>query len=452
MATGEVARGPRPGPGPSMVAPWTVISAKSEGITPGFVVRDGTGAVYFVKFDPEDHPEMATSAEVIATGLFYAIGYNVPQNYIAFIDPVFLEVSPETKIMDNKGNSRIMSREDLRSILRKAPVGQDGRIRIVASREISGKPLGHFRYYGTRPDDGNDIFPHQDRRELRGLRIFSAWLNHDDARAINTLDVFASRGEKGYVKHYLIDFGSCLGSGSVMPQTRRGGNEYMWDSASALRTIATLGLWVRSYLKVEYPDHSLIGRFEAASFNPEKWVPEYPNPAFDRMDPGDAFWAARIVMAFTDEDVRTLVKEGMLSDRGDEEYLIQTLCERRDRIGRYYFGRVNPVGDFVMDGDALRFTDLAAEYGFSTEADGWITQWWTYDNMERKPAESVAGQSAISGNVVRIPPTLLDTRSRSYSFLEIQSLDPVAVGRRHPTRVFFRRGDSGFEIVGISRQ
>lgn len=87
-----------------------------------------------------------------------------------------------------------------------------------------------LQVYGTRPDDPNDIFPHEHRRELRGLRAFSAWLNHDDSRSVNTLDTLVEVEGRRVLRHHLIDFGSTLGSASVTAQKPRAGNKYIWEA------------------------------------------------------------------------------------------------------------------------------------------------------------------------------------------------------------------------------
>ena len=45
----------------------------------------------------------------------------------------------------------------------------DGTLRCVASKFLSGKPVGIFDYHGRRPDDANDRVDHEHRRELRAL-------------------------------------------------------------------------------------------------------------------------------------------------------------------------------------------------------------------------------------------------------------------------------------------
>ncbi len=82
----------------------------------------------------------------------------------------------------------------------------------AASKSLPGKPLGPFRYFGTRLDDPNDIVPHEHRRELRAVRVFAAWLNHMDSRGINTLDTLVDADDRWLVRHHLLDFGSTLGS------------------------------------------------------------------------------------------------------------------------------------------------------------------------------------------------------------------------------------------------
>ena len=145
---------------------------------------------------------------------------------------------------------------------------------MVASKALSGTPLGPFRYYGTRPDDPNDIYDHEHRRELRGLRVFAAWLNHDDSRSVNTLDTLVEHEGRRIVRHHLIDFASTLGSGSTAAQKPRAGNEYIWEARPTFITMLTFGLYVRPWIKVQYPDLPSIGRIEAAYFAPERWKPD----------------------------------------------------------------------------------------------------------------------------------------------------------------------------------
>ena len=96
-------------------------------------------------------------------------------------------------------------------VLDKVARNADGTYRVAAGRALPGKILGGFRYAGTRPDDPNDIVPHEHRRELRALRVFGAWTNLTDLKAGNTLDTLVTENGREVVKHYLQDVGSTFG-------------------------------------------------------------------------------------------------------------------------------------------------------------------------------------------------------------------------------------------------
>jgi hypothetical protein len=209
LTAADIARGPDQTDGPA-AGPWTVVSGKSDGITPGFTIRDAAGVVWFVKFDPLTNPEMATGAEMIATKLFWALGYHVPENHLAIIDRARLVVSPDATARDQQGLPVRLTEAAVDRLMRLAARRADGRYRVIISRAVDGRPLGPFRYHGTRPDDPNDIYPHEHHRELRGLRAAAAWLNHDDSRSINSLDTVVESGGRARVRHHLIDFGSTL--------------------------------------------------------------------------------------------------------------------------------------------------------------------------------------------------------------------------------------------------
>lgn len=419
MSLQELSRGPNTGNGPSTEQPWVIVAAKTEGVTPGFRIRDARGDVYVIKFDPPENPELATAAEVISTKFFYALGYNVPENYLTTFTREQLRVDEKSKLSERE-------LDKLLTIVRRNP---DGKFRAVASKLLSGTPVGPFQYFGTRPDDPNDIFAHENRRELRGLRVFAAWLNHDDSRAINTLDMLVNRDGQQFVKHYLIDFGSTLGSGSTGPQKPRAGSEYMWEAGPAFARIATLGLWDRPWVRAKYPDHAAVGKFESKVFDPENWKPEYPNPAFSNMTDQDAYWAARMVMSFSEEQIRAIVKTGEISNPDSEDYLVATLVERRNKIGRAWLTRVSSFDDFEWtESGQLKFKHVASYY-----------------DLERKPAYQIFWFSFDNATGERQPISESEVLKRDgYVVAEI-------AGARGAVHVYSRINSGKPQIVGVER-
>ncbi|MDQ3489431.1 MAG: hypothetical protein M3468_17085 [Acidobacteriota bacterium] len=446
--TEQIVRGPDSGSGPA-AGPWTIAGAKSEGITPGLTIRDSAGDTYFVKFDPPSNPEMASGAEVISTKFFYAFGYNTPENYVATLRRESLVIGDSAVIADADGNRHAIEDRDLDSLLKKAARQADGGYRVIASKALPGRPVGHFRYYGTRPDDPNDIFAHEHRRELRGLSVFAAWLNHDDSRSINTLDVLVPDGSRSTIKHYLIDFGSTLGSGSTQAQTARAGNEFLWEARPTLVTMLTLGFYVRPWVKVEYPRLPAVGRFESTYFRPENWKPEYPNPAFRNTRPEDRFWAAQIIAQISDEAIRGIVASAKYSDPQSTEYMTETILARKAKVLTSWLNGSNPAVDFAMDRDGrLTFLNAAVEVGVSKAADRYTVAWSRFDNAASVHT-SVGSEQSVTTLAAQAPRELLASDFVSATIRAFHSDHPAW---QQPVVVYFRRGpDSTWTLVGLER-
>ena len=438
----EILQGPNSGPGPSL--PWTIVSAKSEGISPGFRVRDSRGDTYFIKFDPRRYPQLATSAETICTRFFHDIGYNVPAYYLVFLRPESLRVDPKAMITDETGKKRPMTEDDVDRLLERVGKLKDGRIPVSASLRLPGEDLGKFKYYGTRSDDPNDIFLHEDHRELRGLRVFAAWLNHDDSRSINTLNMYLPKDNAGFIRHYLIDFGSTLGSSSVTIESHRSGNEYLFEKGPILRSGLTFGIWDRPWRYYKYPSYREIGRIESTHFAPQKWRPEYPNPAFDRMQNEDALWATEIIMKFTDDIVRAIVHTGSIFNPEGEKYLSDTLIERRNKIERYYLSLLNPLSDFSINGNKIEFKNLGELAGLASQT-SYEYQWFRFDN-EKDSTQTAGPRQQTASKSIDLP-----EGSSPYLMLTIRSINNTQPNWKKQVNVYLRN-DSNKKIVGIERE
>lgn len=366
----EVERGPNDAPGPDTTGPWIVSRPKIQGFTIGFWIKDVRGDQYIMKFDPSDNPEIATAAAAMGSRYFHACGYNVPEETIVYWRPEQLQIQPGITYTDRSGNTREFTQEYLDDMLKDVYRLPDGRIRSLASRLLPGKVVGPFSYDGRRKDDPNDWCPHENRRELRGLYVIASLINHYDAKDQNTLDLYVTEGERRYVKHHLIDFGSTFGANSNRPKGPKQGYCNIFDLRDVLVSWFTLGLKKWGWEDAKPYEYKTIGYFESEIFQPNKWDVIVPNPAFENLTARDAYWGAKVVMAWREEYLRALVAAGKYSDPEAEAYLIKTLMERREKIGRYWFGRVNPLDDFTLEvspaGPRLRFDDLAVRYNLET--------------------------------------------------------------------------------------
>jgi hypothetical protein len=447
MTAAEIARGPITGNGP-VDGIWTIVGSKNEGITPGFTITDETGQLYFIKFDPLTNPEMATGAEAVTTPLFHALGYHVVENYIATLRRENLRIGPKARLYrEFSGTETPLTEQDIDALLRKVAQSADGTYRVIASKAATGRPLGPFRYYGMRPDDPNDVFAHEHRRELRAMRVFAAWLNHDDSRSINSGDFLTEQNGRKVVRHHLLDFGSTLGSGSTQAQKPRAGNEYIWEARPTLLTMVTLGFYVRPWIKVEYPDLPSVGRFEGAFFQPQYWKPEYPNPAFDNARADDLFWAARRVAAFSDEAIRETVKNGRYSARIAELYMGDVIIVRRDKIARYYLNITNPVVDFALEDGVMTFKNAAVDLRYAQPAEHYQVSWARFDNATGN-GEPVGDAVTVKDTRADVPRELLNAE---YIRAIVTSHHPQQANWVHPVHVFFRKQGNTWKTVGLER-
>src|SRR6185503_1695499 len=136
---------------------------------------------------------------------------------------------------------------DVLPVLHRVARNSNGSYRVLASRLLPGKVLGGFKYFGTRPDDPNDVIPHEHHRELRALKVFAAWTNLTDMKAGNTVDTVVQENGKGIVRHYLQDVGSTFGDGAVGPHDYDEGWEYLFDAAPMKKRLVTLGFYIRPW-------------------------------------------------------------------------------------------------------------------------------------------------------------------------------------------------------------
>jgi hypothetical protein len=452
-----VARASNTSDGPAPGA-WNVVSAKSDGVTPGFTIRDSKGDIWFIKFDPPGHPGMATGTEVVSAKLFWAVGYHTVEYYIAQLVPSNLSISRDAKVTPPGQAERTLLPADISWLLSKADRNADGSYRVIASKAAPGRPVGRIRFEGTRRDDPNDVVPHEHHRELRGYIVFASWLNHVDAKGINSLAALVTENGRTFIRQYLLDFGSTLGSGGIGPTEMWEGREALLeDGRDIIKRAATFGVLIPKWRTMNFYEAPSVGRLplDEAEWNPDDWRPHIMNGAFRHARADDRFWAAYKLTFITDAMIDAAIEEGQFNDPRSEQMLARMIRGRRDRILQAYLPAVNPIVAPALSSDGvLTFRNAAVDAGVSAAPTGYRATWSTFDNAtgETKPIleSGVVGDapSSSAGAVAIQGPKLPDAE---FIKVEIAASDGAPQPWTRPLTVYFKRAQTGWTLVGLER-
>lgn len=395
LPVAELEQGFRETEGPDMSRPLTVIGIEQEGLECGFLVEDARKDRYILRFDPQNHAELNTAAELIASRFYHALGYNVPQYTLLIFKPEQLAITPDAVAYDNTGFVKKLTQELLDRYLVSMLQNPDGSYRASAGKIPPGEEAGSFNFWSRRKNDPEDSVNHRDRREIRALGIFSAWLNDHGLYESNTVDMKVTENGKTAFKHYLTDFTCALGASTGGPKPPMFGYEYIIDYGETFKTMLALGFrekpWQKKWREAgEQPDpNPAVGYFSNQLFDPAKFKPQLPYEAFRIATRADGFWAAKIMASFSDDDIRAMVRAGQYTDPAAADTIAKTLIERRDIIVRHWLSQVNPLDGFEFSNGKLSFRDLAAERGFEKKEGTVYTAEVFADGKAKKPRKKV---------------------------------------------------------------
>lgn len=324
--------------------PVSVVSTGTDGAPRE--VRDARGNLFVLRIDRPDRPEMTTASEAIASRLLWSFGYSTPAAHVIELRRGDLHNAPRAAAWFGAKDSR----------------------RACAIRLPDGVDLGPTPSAMMRTDDPNDRIPHRDRRTLRALAVVGAWLELPQVGTRVTRDYFVGPKGCGHVRHLLVGLDGALGASRV-PAPRRADELRADAGPRPLANLYTLGLSPDPPATHAQREHPGLGAIDG-NVDPGRWGPSLPYEPVDRILPADGYWAALRLMGMGDAALAGAVAGGELSDPRAARTLLSILKERRDRVARWWFGKVTPLRAFGASPAGLVLHNDAARHGFE-DASAW---------------------------------------------------------------------------------
>ncbi|MGH1365673.1 MAG: hypothetical protein ACRBF0_19075 [Calditrichia bacterium] len=426
--------------GPELIGPpqlpVRVVRAKHLGSNPGFIIADNRDRLYLVKFDPPDFPGIETTTAQIVNRLFWGFGYNVPEDYLFKFTSADMSVDSTAHI----------SQEDVLLVFNTVAPPVNGIYRATASLLIDGVYLGPIADSGVRKDDPNDRIPHENRRILRGLRVFGAFTNQTDIRIDNSLDVYEGLVGEGFVKHYLLDFGEAFGGHGAGHERLWDGYEHIFSFKQMIENLATLGLKKEPWESLEFTPWTSVGAFEAEVFDPGKWKETYPFKPIQNALADDNYWAAKIVASLTPAHFQMLVDSADYPEEGAADYIVDTLNKRQKKVVEYFYNQVSPLEFYSRDADVLTLEDRGIADIPGVNSGSYQIRFFDKENNEVLESIEVVNREKFVDITLPLTNVVI---SDGYLRLDVRVIRNGSLAPR-PAQIHLRaQADGDYRVVGV---
>jgi len=131
--------------------------------------------------------------------------------------------------------------------------------------------------------------------------------------------------------------------------------------------------------------------------------------------------------------------------------MADVLIARRDKIGRAYLPKINPIVDVALDPSGVLTFANAAVDARAAEAPkgGYHAEWAAFDNATGQTRALGPGTSATA---LRMPaPSGLPTADGTYIRVALSAVTPAVGSWARPVHAYFKRTAGSWKLVGFER-
>jgi hypothetical protein len=392
-------------------APFRLTTEEPTSGTPDAeVIIDARGLYYELQPDMKERLGMRTAAAAISSRLLHAIGYRTPEIHI------------------------IRSHTGERAAATRWPVGID---------------LGTTPITEQRGDDANDHLPHRDRRTLRALPMFTGWLGMKRVRSRILRDAYVGTSGRGHVQHFIVGLDGSLGVDDYIDAVAWVDDDDREKSNFFLRLFSA-GLSPKPYATLPETPWPSVGLMNEIVLE-DHYDPSPPFEPLDRMQPGDAYWAAKRLATLPPSSIVDAIEAADLPPLV-EHWLFRVLHLRRADVITKGFAGTTPLevigfepkrgkraAELVLASFAVQ-TGIVKAKGLS-----YAVRYLDDEGEEVLPPKAVRGVEAV----VRIPlPEPL--RDRDYTVVRIWAQHgEVTAPRAFEAHIKPRAGSMSFRLLGV---